>query len=119
MSRNSGKAQRVIRHSRVRKKILGTSIRPRLSVYRSLNNIYAQVIDDESGRTIAAASSLETEVIDGEDGKMGLSRSVGHLVAERTKAEGIATVVFDRGGYKYHGRVKAVADAAREEGLVF
>ena len=119
MSRNSGKAQRVVRHSRVRKKILGTSIRPRLSVYRSLNNIYAQVIDDESGRTIAAASSLETEVIDGKDGKMGFSRSVGQLVAERTKAEGIATVVFDRGGYKYHGRVKAVADAAREEGLVF
>ena len=119
MSRNSGKAQRVVRHSRVRKKILGTSIRPRLSVYRSLNNIYAQVIDDELGRTIAAASSLETDVVVGEDGKMGLSRSVGQLVAKRTKAEGIETVVFDRGGYKYHGRVKAVADAAREEGLVF
>ena len=114
MSRNSGKAQRVIRHSRVRKKILGTSIRPRLSVYRSLNNIYAQVIDDESGRTIAAASSLETEVIDGEDGKMGLSRSVGQLVAERTKAEGIDTVVFDRGGYKYHGCLLYTSPSPRD-----
>jgi large subunit ribosomal protein L18 len=121
MSRNSGKTQRVVRHSRVRKKVTGTTKRPRLSVYRSLKNIYAQVIDDESGRTVASASSLEPNVKNDVDdqGKMGLSQSVGQLIAKRAKEIGIETVVFDRGGYKFHGRVKAVADAAREEGLVF
>ena len=117
----NGKARRIARHARVRRKVFGTAERPRLSVFRSLHHIYAQVIDDTRGETLAAASSLESELRSngGGQGKSEVSRRVGELVAERAKQNGIDSVVFDRGGYKYHGRVKALAEAAREGGLVF
>ncbi len=109
------------RHKRVRKQIAGTSKRPRLNVYRSLSQIYAQVIDDTKGHTLASASTLDSELKKKLKGlkKTEQARLVGELVAERAKEKGIRLVVFDRGGYKYHGRVKALADAAREAGLVF
>ena len=117
----TNKARRVMRHARVRRKIGGTSERPRLSVYRSLNHVYAQVIDDSQGVTIASASSLESVVKTRQDGKnkTDVAEVVGGLLSERAKERGISQVVFDRGGYKYHGRVKALADAARKGGLVF
>jgi large subunit ribosomal protein L18 len=105
------------RHRRIRKRVAGTPERPRLAVYRSLNHIYAQVIDDEGGRTIAGASSLGGADVKG--GNLDGAKAVGLLVAERAKAAGVTKVVFDRGGYLYHGRVKALADAAREGGLEF
>lgn len=105
-------------HKRIRRKISGTPERPRLAVFRSVKHIYAQVIDDHAGRTIAAASSNEKGAeFDG--GNVDGAKQVGRLIAERAKAQGINTVVFDRGGYLYHGRVKALADAAREAGLEF
>ena len=112
---------RLVRHRRVRKKVAGSPQRLRLCVFRSLNHIYAQVIDDIQGHTLVAASSKETS---GDNGaasqpKTAVSAAVGKLVAERALAQGISQVVFDRGGYKYHGRVKALADAAREGGLNF
>lgn len=112
---------RRIRHERVRKKISGTPVRPRLCVYRSLNHIYAQVIDDVAGNTLAAASTLDAQLKDqlAEVDKKGASKLVGKLIAERAKAKGITTVVFDRGGYVYTGRVKELADGAREGGLEF
>ena len=112
---------RVARHRRVRRKVRGTSERPRLCVFRSLNHVYAQVIDDVNGHTLAAASSLEGQVRKQRNGKpkTEVSKLVGSLVGQRAKEKGITTIVFDRGGYKYHGRVKALADAARKEGLVF
>jgi large subunit ribosomal protein L18 len=117
----NGKARRIARHARVRRKVVGTSERPRLSVFRSLHHIYAQVIDDSQGVTLAAASSLEGELQSDRNGqkKSEVSKRVGALVAERAKSNGIESVVFDRGGYKFHGRVKALADAAREGGLIF
>ncbi len=120
MARTS-KARRVVRHIRVRRKLMGTADRPRLSVFRSLNHVYAQIIDDTQGVTLAAASSLEGGVRSQKHGKVKCeaSKIVGELIAERAKERGIAIVVFDRGGYKYHGRVKALADAARKGGLVF
>ena len=109
-------------HTRIRKRLAGTTTRPRLNVYRSVNHIYVQLIDDAKHATIVSASSLEQ----GKDGKkhigggnIAAAKKVGKLIAERAKAKGIETVVFDRGGYLYHGRVKAVADAAREGGLKF
>ena len=105
------------RHRRLRTRIAGTADRPRLAVYRSLNQIYAQVIDDRSGRTLAAASSLEAK--DSKGKKADLAKAVGTRVAEKAKAAGIEEVIFDRGGYRYHGRVKALADAARSNGLRF
>jgi large subunit ribosomal protein L18 len=112
---------RVARHSRVRQKVSGTPQRPRLCVFRSLENIYVQLIDDVSGHTLAAASSLEREITSsaGKVAKAELSKSVGAAIAKRALKQGTTTVVFDRGGYKYHGRVKALADGAREGGLVF
>jgi large subunit ribosomal protein L18 len=109
------------RHVRVRKSITGTPARPRLNVYRSLSQIYAQVIDDSKGHTLVSASTLDSELKKKLKGmkKTEQARLVGELVAERAKKKGIREVVFDRGGYKYHGRVKALADAARESGLVF
>ena len=108
-------------HSRIRKKILGTAERPRLNVYRSVNHIYAQVIDDAKGHTVAAASSLDADLKaalkTGAD--KAAAAAVGKLVAERALAAGIKQVVFDRGSYLYHGRVKTLADAAREGGLDF
>ena len=107
------------RHSRLRKKVAGTGARPRLAVYRSNAAIYAQVIDDDQGRTLAAASSLESGVTPDGSGKVGMSKAVGKLVGERARAAGIEQVVFDRGGNRYTGRVAALADGAREAGLQF
>ena len=105
----------------MRTRVTGTTERPRLSVYRSLDHIYAQVIDDRSGRTVASASSVDKETKKGlkGGGNIASAKAVGKIIAERAKAAGISKVVFDRGGYKYHGRVKALADAAREAGLQF
>ena len=109
---------RLARHARVRKKIGGTAERPRFDVYRSNMHIYVQVIDDVAGNTLVAASSLDKE-IEGNGGNKAAARAVGKLVAERCKAKGIDTVVFDRGGYLYHGRVAELAEGAREGGLEF
>ncbi len=108
---------RLRRHRRVRSKVVGTAERPRLAVYRSNRGISAQVIDDDAGRTIAAASSQDKSLA--KTKRAEAPAAVGKLVAERAKDAGIATVVFDRGGYLYHGRVKALADAARQNGLEF
>lgn len=108
--------------TKIRKKISGTPERPRLTVYRSLNHIYAQLIDDVAGKTLVAASSLEKSVqedVKNAKGKTALSKLIGGLLAEKAKAANITAVVFDRNGYRYHGRVKAVADGARENGLQF
>jgi len=112
---------RLRRHVRVRKKISGTAERPRLNVYRSEKHIYAQLIDDVNGVTLAAASTLDKELRDQVDngGNVEAARKVGELIANRGKAAGISNVVFDRGGYLYHGRIQALADAAREAGLEF
>lgn len=112
---------RVIRHERVRKKISGTSERPRLSVYRSLNHIYAQIIDDSVGNTLVAASTVEKDIAAqiGELDKKGAGKLVGKIIAERAQAKGIKEVVFDRGGYIYTGRVAELAAGAREGGLDF
>ena len=107
-------------HDRIRKKMQGTGERPRLNVYRSLNHIYVQVIDDHTGKTIVAANSAEGKK--GErrtGGNVAAAKQVGKAIAERAKAKGVSKVVFDRGGYLYHGRIKALADAAREAGLQF
>lgn len=106
-------------HIRIRKRVKGTAERPRLAVFRSLNHIYAQVIDDRSGHTLASASSAEKSVEVKSGGNVEAAKVVGKLVAERAKQAGIGAVVFDRGGFLYHGRVKALADAAREGGLEF
>ena len=111
-------AQRQKRHIRVRGKISGTPERPRLNVFRSNANIYAQIIDDVNGVTLASASTLDKE-FEGAAGNCEAAKKVGLLVAERAKAEGISVVVFDRGGYIYHGRVAALAEGAREGGLEF
>lgn len=112
---------RIVRHIRVRKKVRGNLERPRLCVFRSLRHIYAQVIDDNTGHTLASASSLEAAAGKGSatSDKLATSQAVGKLVAERAKEKGIIEVVFDRGGYKYHGRVKALAESSRESGLIF
>ena len=111
-------AQRLKRHRRVRGKISGTPERPRLNVFRSETNIYAQIIDDVSGKTLVSASSLDKS-FDGRGSNVEGAKKVGQMVAERAKAAGITTVVFDRGGYVYHGRVAALAEGAREGGLEF
>ena len=118
IKRPNTNAQRLKRHKRVRAKISGTPEMPRLNVFRSEANIYAQVIDDVNGVTLASASSLD-KAIEGYGGNIAAPTAVGKLVAERAKAKGIETVVFDRGGYLYHGRVKALAEGAREGGLKF
>jgi len=108
---------RVKRHRRVRKRVTGTSGRPRLAVFRSNRHIYAQVIDDTTGRTLAAASTAEPELRSGSTGTVDAAKAVGQLVGERAKAAGISRVVFDRGGFRYHGRVAALCDGARAAGL--
>ena len=118
IKRPNTNAQRLKRHKRVRAKISGTPEMPRLNVFRSEANIYAQVIDDVAGVTLVAASSLD-KAIEGYGGNIAAATAVGKLVAERAKAKGIENVVFDRGGYLYHGRVKALAEGAREGGLKF
>ncbi len=111
--------QRRTRHMRVRRKIRGTAERPRLVVRKSLSHVYAQVVDDERGHTIASASTLTEELRDKVSGAtVEAARLVGQLVARRAQAAGVEQVVFDRGGYPYHGKLKALADAAREEGLI-
>ncbi len=112
-------AARRKRHERIRLHLAGTQDRPRLAVFRSLNHIYAQVIDDASGRTLAAASTVEKELKGSSSSKTEEAAVVGRLLAERAKAAGIERVVFDRAGFRYHGRVKSLADAAREAGLEF
>jgi large subunit ribosomal protein L18 len=105
-------------HKRIRRRMAGTQERPRLAVFRSLNHIYAQVIDDQQGHTLVAAASTEKD-LKGKGGNVEGAKAIGKAVAERAKEKGIKRVVFDRGGYQYHGRVKALADAAREAGLEF
>jgi large subunit ribosomal protein L18 len=104
-------------HRRIRRKVRGTTGRPRLAIYRSLNHIYAQLIDDEQGRTLASASTTEKDLHGSTGGNLEAAQRVGRTIAERAIAAGIESVVFDRGGYLYHGRVKALTDAAREAGL--
>jgi large subunit ribosomal protein L18 len=104
-------------HTRIRKKVSGTAERPRLAVFRSLNHIYAQVIDDVNGKTLAAASTTEKDLKGKTGGNVEAAQSVGKAIAERAQAAGVSQVVFDRGGYVYHGRVKALLDATREAGL--
>jgi large subunit ribosomal protein L18 len=107
-------------HDRIRKKMQGTAERPRLNVYRSLNHIYVQVIDDLHGKTVVSASTAEGKKEDRRTGgNVAAAKAIGKVIAERAKAKGVSKVVFDRGGYIYHGRVKALADAAREAGLRF
>ena len=121
MGKVTGREQRARRHRRIRGRVEGTPERPRLNVFRSNAHIYAQVIDDTRGHTLAAASTVDAGVRPqlGENTKQDEAKLVGRLIAERALAAGIAKVVFDRGGYKYHGRVRALADAAREAGLQF
>ena len=111
--------RRQIRRYRIRKRVRGSAGRPRLCVFRSARYIYAQIIDDDSGTTLVAASSREPSVPKPAGSKVGVSTEVGKLVAQRAREQGIVKVAFDRGGYLYHGRVKALADAARENGLRF
>lgn len=110
---------RIRRHRRVRKNLRGTPQRPRLSVFRSSRHISAQLIDDSRGTTLAAASTLEADLRTNRGGDVAAAKAVGALLAERARAAGVAAVVFDRGGYRYHGRVAALADAARQAGLEF
>lgn len=121
MARVNRNKQRKRRHERIRRRIYGTPNRPRLNVFRSLSHMYAQVIDDMNGHTMAAASTLDEELRSELDGlsKMEQARLVGETVAERAKEKGVEEVVFDRAGYKYHGRVAALAEGAREGGLEF
>jgi len=119
--RISREERRKIRHRRIRKRVVGTPDRPRLSVFRSLKHIYAQIIDDTRGHTLVAASTREPEIAAQLSGlkRVEQSRVVGRVLAERAREKGIVRVVFDRGGYAYHGRVKALAEGAREGGLEF
>ena len=105
------------RHRRVRKKVTGTSVRPRLAVFRSSKHIYVQAIDDLAGRTLVSASTMEADARGGTTATIAAAKNVGKVLGERARAAGITTVVFDRGGFKYHGRVAAVAEGAREAGL--
>ena len=118
VNRKDRNAARLKRHQRVRKNISGTAERPRLNVFRSLNNIYAQIIDDVKGVTLVSASSLDKE-FESYGGNVAAAKAVGKAVAEKAVAAGIKSVVFDRGGYLYHGRVAALAEGAREGGLEF
>jgi large subunit ribosomal protein L18 len=112
-------AARRKRHERIRLHMAGSEVRPRLAVFRSINHIYAQVIDDGSGRTLAAASTLDKELKGSSGTKSEAAARVGRLIAERAKAAGVEHVVFDRAGFRYHGRIKSLADAARDAGLDF
>jgi len=119
MAAISKSAQRDRRHARLRKRIAGTAERPRLVVTRSARHVFVQVVDDTKGHTVASASTLETDLRTLKGDKTAKAKKVGELVAERAKGAGIESVVFDRGGNKYHGRIAALADAAREGGLTF
>ena len=119
MAQENKNATRLKRHTRVRKKVVGTPERPRLNVYRSTNHIYAQIIDDSAGRTLAAAASVDKKLGLKSGGNIDAAKAVGRAVAEKAKEAGVTKVVFDRGGYLYHGRIANLADAAREAGLEF
>jgi len=115
---NTNRAEiRTAIHQRIRRKVRGNTERPRLAIYRSLNHIYAQVIDDRMGQTLVSASTTEKELRSGSGGNLDAARRIGQTIAERALAKGIEQVVFDRGGYLYHGRIKALTDAARAAGL--
>src|SRR5678815_155392 len=115
---NTDRAQiRTAIHARIRRKVKGSGEKPRLAIYRSLNHIYAQVIDDQNGQTLASASSTEKDLRGNTGGNLEAARRIGQAIAERALAKGIEKVVFDRGGYLYHGRIKALTDAARAAGL--
>jgi large subunit ribosomal protein L18 len=118
MSRTKSEARKR-RHFRVRKKVRGTAARPRLAVFRSNRHIYAQVIDDIDGRTVASASTMESGLPAGSGATVATAKAVGERIGERAKAAGVDTVVFDRGGFKFHGRVAAIAEGARNAGLEF
>jgi len=113
------RSARIRRHARVRKKVAGTPARPRLAVFRSNRHVHAQLIDDVAGRTLAAASSVEAALRSSTEPPLAQAEQVGKLLAERASAQGITAVVFDRGGFRFHGRVKALADGARSAGLEF
>jgi large subunit ribosomal protein L18 len=117
MAQKDRAAVRKAVHKRIRRKVQGSGERPRLTIYRSLNHIYAQIIDDERGQTIVAASTTEKDLRGTTGGNVEAAERVGRAIAERALTQGISSVVFDRGGYRYHGRVKALADAARAAGL--
>ena len=117
MSNTSRAVVREAIHKRIRRKVRGSTERPRLAVYRSLNHIYAQVIDDFEGQTLVSASTTEKDLRGASGGNLEAARRIGKTIAERALAKGISSVVFDRGGYLYHGRIKALTDAAREAGL--
>ncbi len=119
MSAKTSSSARIRRHRSIRKRVAGTPERPRLAVFRSNQHIYAQVIDDHAGRTIASASDVEADLRAGSATKVARAQEVGRRVAQRAKAAGASAVVFDRGGFRYAGRMQALADAAREEGLEF
>ena len=119
MAKSSKNDVRIRIHQRIRLRVRGSDERPRLAVFRSLKHIYAQVIDDRKGNTLAAASSGEKKAGVGNGGNLAGAKQVGKLIAERAQAKGVKKVVFDRGGYLYHGRIKALADAARQAGLEF
>ncbi len=123
MAVKTRREKRLIRHKRVRKKIFGTPERPRMAFYRSLNNLYVQIIDDEKGHTIVSASTIDKDFVQKYGKRGGKSiedaKKLGEFIAEKALAKGITKVVFDRGGFKYHGKVKAFAEAAREKGLQF
>lgn len=117
MNAQTKRLARIRRHRRVRKKIAGTAARPRLAVFRSSKHIYAQLIDDEAGTTLASASTMDKDAKADRPGTVAAAEAVGKAIAEKAKQAGIERVVFDRGGFQYHGRVAAVAEAAREAGL--
>lgn len=119
INKQSSNVSRLRRHKRVRKTVSGTAARPRLCVFRSLKNIYAQIIDDEKGITLVAASSLDAEMKETYGGNKDAAKKVGELIAKKALEKGIDSVVFDRGGYIYHGRVQELAEGAREAGLKF
>jgi len=121
MSIRSRNRSRIVRHKRLRSKVVGTADRPRMAVYKSLNNIYVQFIDDLAGHTLAAASTLEKDINEGLESRTNIEAAarLGKAAAEKAKSKGITNVIFDRGGHKYHGRIKALADSAREAGLQF
>lgn len=120
MAKRSTRELRIRRHNRVRRRVSGMQLRPRLAVFRSSEHMYAQVIDDSTGRTLAAASTVEKALLEQLNGtKTEQAKAIGAVIGERAKAAGVTKVVFDRGGFKYHGRVQALADAAREAGLDF
>ncbi|MDR2137210.1 MAG: 50S ribosomal protein L18 [Synergistaceae bacterium] len=121
MKKKSRNDMRVVRHQRLRRTLAGTAAIPRMAVFHSLSHIYVQIIDDDKGHTLAAASTLEKPVRESVQGTCNVeaAKAIGKLAAERARAKGIEAVVFDRGGHMYHGKVKALADAAREAGLKF